>query len=216
MKMMCSLHYQPAQVVQLTELRKLFILFWQDLFSLAAEYLVIFLTALPFLLHVPDISYSLLYTASNIPHHMLSLKAFIIYPKPDTFQADYWQTESLGRLCTATSYWRSKVFLFWTGQSTQNQPLRNTARSICKMLANRMTYTEHQLASSKLTSPNNQFLCINNDIQLELKVSGDCFFAREHTNPILFGHSYLICGTSCIVIRSSYTFITCAKHETET
>lgn len=185
MKMMCSLHYQPAEVVQLMELRKLFILFWQDLFSLAAVYPAIFLSAFPFLLHSPDISYSLL-SASNAPHHMLSLKAFIIYPKPDTSQADYWQTESLGCSCTFTSRWGSKVFLFWTGWSTQSQPLRNTAKSICKMLANRMAYTEHQLASSRLTSPNDQLLCINK-MELELKASGDCFFAREHaTSPPSF------------------------------
>lgn len=87
MKMMCSLHYQPAQVVQLTDLRKPFILFWKNLFSLAAEYLAVFLNAFPFLLHTPDISYSLLYTAS-IPHHMVYLKALIIYPEVDTSLAD--------------------------------------------------------------------------------------------------------------------------------
>lgn len=63
---------------------------------LSGSCIPIYLSAFPFLLHTPDISYSLLYAASNTSHHMLSLKAFIIYPKPDTSQADYWQTESLG------------------------------------------------------------------------------------------------------------------------
>lgn len=52
MKMTCSLHNRPAQVV--TELEKLFILLL-DLFSLAAEDLAIFLSAFPILLHTPDI-----------------------------------------------------------------------------------------------------------------------------------------------------------------
>lgn len=49
MKMMCN-HHQPVQVMQLTELRKLFILFWWDLFSVAAEYIAIFLSAFLLLL----------------------------------------------------------------------------------------------------------------------------------------------------------------------
>lgn len=78
--------------------------------------------------------------------HSLScspLKAFIIYPNPDMSWADYWQTESLGHLPSAASYCGSKVFQ--TGWSTQSQPLRNTARRIWKILANRMTRSEHRI-----------------------------------------------------------------------
>ena len=143
--------------------------------------------------------YSTAFSTSNLHHHMLCLQAFVIYPKPDTSQADYWQTECLGHLGTATSYGWSKAFLFWTGWSTQSQPLRNTARSIRKALANRAT--EHQLASSRATSPTDLSLGINtNDAELQLKASGDCFVPCEYTNPTLFGCSYLICRTSCIVI----------------
>lgn len=46
----------------------------------------------------------------------------------------------------------------------------------------------YQLAGSKLTSPNNWVLSTNNDTELELKSSGDCFFAHVHTNAILFWH----------------------------
>lgn len=56
-------------------------------------------------------------------------------------------TESLGHLPTTTSYYGSKFLQ--TGRRTQSQPLRNAARSICKMLANRMTHSEHGIIKAE-------------------------------------------------------------------